>query len=146
MDRNLSIKDIEMRSDKLVEIPEGETRDYRVFEGEADKKISERVASASERGSVIRHVGSIDVASQSIDIKILEVPNNHIFALSPPTCECVRLFTHRYQPYPLVIQGPAAGVDCTSSALLAELLKLMSSKVGPRTGVLSRTGSSAHLS
>lgn len=146
MDRNLSIKDIEMRSDKLAEIPEGETRDYRVFEGEADKKISERVASASERGSVIRHVGSIDVASQSIDIKILEVPNNHIFALSPPTCECVRLFTHRYQPYPLVIQGPAAGVDCTSSALLAELLKLMSSKVGPRTGVLSRTGSSAHLS
>ena len=145
LDRNLSMSEIKARSDKLAEIPGGEIRDYKMFEGEPDRKISERVAAAAKRGCVLRHVASIDAATQSIDIKIVEVPNNHVFATTPPTCEIVRLFTHRYQPYPLVIQGPAAGADCTSSALLAEVLSLMSSKIGPKNGVLSRTGSSAYL-
>jgi bifunctional aspartokinase / homoserine dehydrogenase 1 len=146
LDRNLTRDEIQQRSEKVVDLPGGEILDHRLFEGPIDDVIRRRVADAASRGRVLRHTGSVDVPTQSVEIKIVEVPNNHVFAVTPPSCECVRFFTQRHQPYPLVIQGPAAGADCTSSALLAELLSLMRGKVGPRMGILSRSGSSAYLS
>ena len=143
LDRDLSTKDIQGRSDKLWE---NETDDYKFVSDDVDRHVALRVKAAADRGCVLRQISSVDMKTQSVDIKVLEVPNDHLFAVTPPTCGCVRLFTQRYQSYPLVIQGPAAGADCTSSALLAELLHLLSSKVGPKTGALSRTGSSAWLS
>jgi aspartokinase/homoserine dehydrogenase 1 len=146
LDRNVTKDEIQQSSEKVVDIPDGEILDLRVFEGAIDDMVRTRVAEAAARGCVLRHTGSVDVPTQAVEIKIVEVPNNHVFAVTPPSCECVRFFTQRHQPYPLVIQGPAAGADCTSSALLAELLSLMRTKVGPRMGVLSRSGSSAYLS
>ena len=110
-----------------------------------DTLMAERVAQAAARGCVPRHVSSIDVKSGEIEIKIVDVPNSHIFATTPPSNECVRFFTARHRRFPLIVQGPSAGVDSTASALLAELLHLMRTKVGPRSGTLSRTGSSAVL-
>jgi aspartokinase/homoserine dehydrogenase 1 len=127
---SLSLKDIMKKSDRL---------------GDVDETIRQRVKAAAEKGCVLRHVASVDVKSSSLDIKILEVPYHHVFAVTPPTSACVRFFTHRYQQYPLVVQGPAAGADCTSSALLAEVLSLMSNKIGSKSGSLGRTGSHACL-
>jgi aspartokinase/homoserine dehydrogenase 1 len=146
LDRNYSTAEIQKHSEKVVDLPEGQILDHGVFEGAIDDTVQARVTAAAERGCVLRHVCSVDVASQSIEIKIVEVPNTHVFATTPPSCECVRFFTHRHQPYPLVIQGPSAGADTTSSALLAELLSMMRGKVGPRMGILTRTNSSAYLS
>lgn len=147
LDRDVTHNEIKEESEKLVnKLPEGEILDHRIFEGAIDDSIRIRVAAATTRGCVLRHVGSVDVTTQSVKIKIMEVPNSHIFSITPPSCECVRFFTHRYQPYPLVIQGPSAGMDCTSSALLAELLSMMRSKVGTRTGILARSNSSAYMS
>jgi bifunctional aspartokinase / homoserine dehydrogenase 1 len=145
LDPNLTKDDIRRQSETLMDIPEGQVLDDGIFKGSIDEAIRARVAAASERGCVLRHVGSVDVASQLIGIKIVEVPNTHVFATTPPSCDCVRFFTHRHQPYPLVIQGPAAGADCTSSALLAEVLRMMKSKVGPRSGILTRSNSSTYL-
>ena len=47
---------------------------------------------------------------------------------------------------PYLSQGPAASEDSSASALLAELLHLMRSKVRPRSGELSWVGSTALLS
>jgi aspartokinase/homoserine dehydrogenase 1 len=146
LDRDVSYKEIQERSEKIVDLPDGPIVDHQIFEGVTDDIIRTRVEEATKRGCVLRHVGSIDVAMQSVEIKIMEVPITHVFAITPPSCECVRFFTHRYQPYPLVIQGPSAGMDCTSSALLAELLSMMRGKVGTRTGILARSNSSAYLS
>mmetsp|Transcript_34387 Transcript_34387/g.75280 ORF Transcript_34387/g.75280 Transcript_34387/m.75280 type:complete len:1017 (+) Transcript_34387:138-3188(+) len=110
-----------------------------------DQLMSERVSEAAAKGCVPRQISSIDVKTGAIEIKIIDVPNNHIFATTPPSNECVRFFTARHKRYPMIVQGPSAGVDSTASALLAELLHLMRSKVGPRSGTLSRTGSSAVL-
>ena len=110
-----------------------------------DSLMSKRVAQALEKGCVPRQISSIDVKTGRIEIKLIDVPANHVFATNPPSNECVRFFTERHRPFPLIIQGPSAGVDSTASALLAELLRLMQSKVGPRSGTLSRTGSSAVL-
>ena len=147
LDKNASFAEIQRNSAIIAESPtDVEVRDYRMFEGTIDEQINERVRIAREKGCVLRHIASIDVASQDIKIEIVEVPKNHDFARAPPASACVRLFTQRYQHYPLMIVGPAAGADCTSSALLAELLRLMSTKIGPTSGVLSRTNSGAHLS
>lgn len=147
LDRNVTRDEIQRTSERVAaDIPDGEILDHRFFEGAVDGVIGARVSAAAAKGRVLRHVCSVDVPTQSVEIRIVEVPNNHVFAVTPPSCECVRFFTQRYQPYPLVIQGPAAGADCTSSALLAELLSMMRTKVGPRTGMLSRSGSSAFLS
>eukprot|EP00980_Cylindrotheca_fusiformis_P000421 scaffold102_cov103-Cylindrotheca_fusiformis.AAC.3 len=115
---------------------------------EVDEQVRQKVQAAAERGCVLRHVGSLNVSQHSpeIEVRVMEVPFNHVFATAPPSCEMVRFFTSRFQPYPLVIGGPAAGADCTSSALLAEVISLMSTKLGPKSGTLSRTDSSAFLS
>ena len=110
-----------------------------------DTLMAERVAQAAARGCVPRQISSIDVKSGEIEIGIVDVPSSHIFATTPPSNECVRFFTARHRRFPLIVQGPSAGVDSTASALLAELLHLMRTKVGPRSGTLSRTGSSAIL-
>lgn len=131
----LSLADIQGNSDVVsTELTE-----------EADQRLAKRVDEARQRGCVLRHVGSVDVARQTIDLKLIEVPENHTFATAPPSCAVVRFFTSRYQPYPLVITGPAAGADCTSSALLAEALGLMNTKIGPKDGKLSRSESSAYM-
>jgi aspartokinase/homoserine dehydrogenase 1 len=111
-----------------------------------DAKIAQRVAEAAKKGCVPRHVASIDVAMGEMTVRIVDVPSNHIFATTPPSCAVVRFFTHRHKRYPLVVQGPAEGADSTASALLAELLHLMRSKIGPKGGALSRSQTSAFLS
>ena len=145
--QNLSHDKIRDQSETIVDLPEGgePITDHHAFEGSIDEQVQARVQAASEKGCVLRHVGSVDVKTGLLEIKIAEVPYNHVFATTPPTVECVRFFTHRFQHYPLVVQGPSAGMDCTSSALLAELLSMMRSKVGPKSGILSRSNSSAFL-
>lgn len=134
-DSKWSLSEIQSKSDVLsTEVNEA-----------ADEMLAKRVDEARQRGCVLRHVGSVDVARQTVDLKLIEVPENHTFATAPPSCSVVRFFTSRYQPYPLVIAGPAAGADCTSSALLAEALGLLNTKIGPKTGTLARTESSAYM-
>jgi homoserine dehydrogenase len=135
LDSNFSREDIQAKSEVLAH----------GLGDDVDEKLRLRVEAAAKRGCVLRHVGYLDVAQSSINVQIMEVPQNHVFATTPPSCEIVRFFTNRFQPYPLVIAGPAAGADCTSSALLAEVISLMSTKLGPKAGKLSRTGSSAFL-
>ena len=119
--------------------------DYRNITDDVDAQIKKRVDDAKSRGCVLRHVAHVDVKQSSVGIKLMEVPEHHVFAVNPPSCECVRFFTHRHMAYPLTIQGPAAGADSTASALLAELLQMMRGKSSPRSVALSRSGSSASL-
>jgi aspartokinase/homoserine dehydrogenase 1 len=153
VDNNISAASIQASSDKLLEFCLSDESgkdvgaiDYSaITSGSLDQQIKARVDAARDRGCVLRHIGSVNVKKRLIELKIVEVPDNHVFALTPPSCECVRFFTHRHRTYPLIIQGPSAGADSTASALLAELLNLMREKVGYRRVLLSKTGSSASL-
>jgi len=112
---------------------------------ELDQRIQERVDEAKSRGCVLRSIASIDVLKKEIDIKIVEVPDHHTFAVSPPGNSCVRFFTKRHMSYPLVIQGPSAGADSTASALLAELIQRTRGITSPRSLALRRESSGAFL-
>lgn len=137
IDRNTSTEVIQAACEKLVD----GIIDYASIPEEVDQKVQKKVVAARDKGCVLRHIASVDVAQEQIEIKLMEVPNTHVFAVTPPSCECVRFFTQRHLRYPLVIQGPSAGADSTASALLADFLGHMRSKVGVRTGALSRPNS-----
>jgi len=138
LDESQDVVSIQSHSESLI--PEGVTN-YDSFVKDLDKKMNDRVSEAASRGCVPRHVSSIDVKTGVISVKIIDVPYNHVFATTPPSCECVRFFTQRHQRYPLLVQGPCAGADSTASALLAELLNLMQGKVGVRSGAITKKSS-----
>lgn len=149
VEQNISLEMIQDSSEKLLQVCSSDGHipsDYRsLLSGAMDDQIKTRVDAARERGCVLRHICSVNVKERDLAINIVEIPDNHVFALTPPSCECVRFFTHRHRAYPLIVQGPSAGVDSTASALLAELLRLLREKMGPRRVVLSKAGSSATL-
>jgi len=143
LDKGYDVDKIKAQSDSLVVCDK--TERYSEIEDELDATMKERVAQAAAKGCVPRHTFSVDSQTKNIAIHIVDVPYNHIFATTAPSCECVRFFTKRHATYPLIVQGPSAGVDSTASALLAEVLNLMKNKVGPKSGVIGRTNSSPTL-
>ncbi|KAL7577555.1 hypothetical protein ACA910_015085 [Epithemia clementina (nom. ined.)] len=143
--KNLELADIQNSSEKVVESMLDSEVDYHNLSPTIDEEVKKRVDAARSRGCVLRHVASINVKERRVEIKLVEVPDHHAFAVNPPSCECVRFFTQRHMAYPLTIQGPSAGADSTASALLAELLQMMRSKSSPRSVALSHSGSSSML-
>jgi bifunctional aspartokinase / homoserine dehydrogenase 1 len=143
MAHDVEVEDIQRSSEKLLEVILHAEVDYHNLSADIDNQVQVRVDAARSRGCVLRHISSVDVKDKTVEVKLLEVPEHHIFAVTPPSCECVRFFTHRHRRYPLVVQGPSAGADSTASALLAELLYLMRGKATPRSVALSRTVSGA---
>lgn len=135
---NFELRDIVQRSRRVLE---GTPVDYNNLTADVDEMMRTKVESASLNGCVLRHIASVDVQERKFGIDVVEVPYEHLFAITPPSCECVRFFTDRHQTYPLVVQGPSAGADSTASALLAELLYLMRGKSSPQTVALSRSES-----
>ncbi len=142
LDEGYDVDKIKSQSTNLV-TDASET--YNEIESDLDAKMKERVTKAAQNGCVPRHVFSVDMKTREISINIVDVPCNHIFATTAPSCECVRFFTKRHATYPLIVQGPSAGADSTASALLAEVLNLMKNKVGAKSGVLGRTNSANNL-
>ena len=136
--------EIQKSSDKLLEtILKGQV-DYNNLSG-IDVQVKARVDAAKDRGCVLRHISCVNAKDKSVTVRLAEVPFNHIFAVTPPSCECVRFFTHSHSRVPIIVYGPSAGVESTSSALLAELLHLMRGKTTPHTLTLSRSGSGVVL-
>ena len=113
MDNDYDVKTIQKSSDNLIDCDEDsvgevlsviEGRDMKQILSQLDDKIGSQVAIATGEKCVLRHVFSIDVSTKSISISLLNVPESHIFAITPPSCECVRFFTERHKRYPLIIK------------------------------------------
>jgi aspartokinase/homoserine dehydrogenase 1 len=143
LERSTTSIDIQKGSDKLVDPT---SIDFKNISQKIDNEVHERVESARQKGCVLRQIASVDVIQDEVQMRLVEVPNSHVFAVTPPSCACMRFFTMRHRRYPLIIQGPSAGADSTASALLAEFLSHMRSKVGPQGGRLSRANSMTALS
>jgi bifunctional aspartokinase / homoserine dehydrogenase 1 len=137
--QNMEVFDIQKTSEKLLESILHKEVDYHSLSAEIDAEVKVRVDSARTKGCVVRHISSVDVRNNRVRVQIMDVPEHHIFAVTPPSCECVRFYTDRHRQYPLIIQGPSAGADSTASALLAELVHLMRGKSTPRSVALSRS-------
>lgn len=139
MDDHHATRTIQQSGDVLVDLDD--SADCLNLPPEIDQIVQARVAAANAKGCVLRNISSINVKEKRIAVNIVEVPDNHVFATTPPSCACIRFFTKRHRSYPLVITGPSAGADSTASALLAELLQRTRGMLRPRSSALGRTAS-----
>lgn len=93
---------------------------------EADDAMSALFEEAAERGEVLRYVGSIDRDGKA-SARLTSYPASHPFARIQMTDNIVLFSTRRYQPNPLVVQGPGAGPEVTAGGVFADLLRLATS-------------------
>lgn len=91
-----------------------------------DEAMQQLFVEARERGEVLRYVGSVDQNGKA-SARLRTYPTDHPFARIQMTDNIVLFRTRRYQPNPLVVQGPGAGPEVTAGGVFADLLRLASS-------------------
>jgi bifunctional aspartokinase / homoserine dehydrogenase 1 len=91
-----------------------------------DVAMGELFREAQRRGQVLRYVGSVDRNGKA-SAALRSYPDDHPFARIQMTDNIVLFRTRRYQPNPLVVQGPGAGPEVTAGGVFADLLRLASS-------------------
>ena len=75
-------------------------------------------------GDRISYAGMIN-ENGDIDVGLVKINDAHPFYHLAGTDNCLRFQTQRYNQYPLVIQGPGAGVDVTAAGVFADVLRLL---------------------
>ncbi|HUE97351.1 MAG TPA: bifunctional aspartate kinase/homoserine dehydrogenase I [Longimicrobiaceae bacterium] len=91
-----------------------------------DAAMAELFEQAKARHEVLRYVGSVD-RDGNASARLRPYPLDHPFARIQMTDNIVLFSTRRYQPNPLVVQGPGAGPEVTAGGVFADLLRLASS-------------------
>ena len=69
---------------------------------------------AAAEGKVLRYVGSIDVATEQVDVKIEKFESTHPIAALKGSDNIISFSTKRYGANPLIVQGSGAGADVTA--------------------------------
>lgn len=87
-----------------------------------DHLMEARRAEAEARGAVLRYVAAVDVSGATVRLRY--VPLGHPFAGVGGADAVVAFTTERYDPRPLVIQGPGAGPGVTAGGVFTDLLRL----------------------
>jgi aspartokinase/homoserine dehydrogenase 1 len=91
-----------------------------------DEAMDDLFREAAARGEVLRYVGSVDREGNA-SARLRAYPLDHPFARIQATDNIVLFSTRRYQPNPLVVQGPGAGPEVTAGGVFADLLRLATS-------------------
>ena len=92
---------------------------------EAGRALEERVASARERGGVLRYLAVVDPnAEQKLVVKPTVVDPMHPAYALRGSQALVAITTDRYPDYPLVVQGAGAGGAVTASGVLADIIRI----------------------
>ncbi|HEY4560101.1 MAG TPA: homoserine dehydrogenase [Lysobacter sp.] len=92
-----------------------------------DEAMRERFAAAYRRGERLRHVARLDVVGGRVSARVgLEslAPDDPLVA-GKGTDNRVAIRCDRYDPQPLLIQGPGAGAGVTAAALLDDVLAIV---------------------
>ncbi len=88
------------------------------------------VQAARAKHQCLRYVGTLDFSAGpgrgTASVALRSYPLDHPFARLGETDNIVAFSTARYQPQPLVVQGPGAGPEVTAAGVFADLLRLTS--------------------
>ncbi|MHC1692386.1 MAG: bifunctional aspartate kinase/homoserine dehydrogenase I [Sphaerochaetaceae bacterium] len=85
--------------------------------------IEQLFREAAAGNKKLRYVGRVD-SDGSCHVELASYPLEHPFARTDGTDNVVAFTTDRYNPRPLVIQGPGAGPAVTAGGVFADLLRL----------------------
>lgn len=91
---------------------------------ELDDAMLARYEAARNDGRFLRYVAALDATANRATVGLVGVEPSHPFANINLTDNVVRFVTSRYDPSPLVVQGPGAGPDVTAAAVFADLLRV----------------------
>nr|WP_243042248.1 homoserine dehydrogenase [Dyella sedimenti] len=124
--RPLSLEDVEVQSlvpPELAVLPREEALERLHL---LDAPMARQVAHAQTRGSVLRHVASLDAKGHA-SVRLAMLPLSHPFAHTRLTDNVVQFTTHRYRDNPMLVQGPGAGPEVTAAGVFADLLRIAES-------------------
>lgn len=85
-----------------------------------DSTYVSRVQKAASKGKVLRYVATITPHSAKIGLKEVE-KESALGALNGPA-NYFAFHSQRYQPVPLVISGPGAGIEVTAAGVFGDIL------------------------
>jgi homoserine dehydrogenase len=84
------------------------------------------VEKAASEGKVLRYVATITAQSAKISLKAVE-KESALGVLNGPG-NYFAFYSQRYQPIPLVISGPGAGIAVTAAGVFGDILELINHK------------------
>jgi homoserine dehydrogenase/aspartokinase/homoserine dehydrogenase 1 len=73
---------------------------------------------------VLRHIGELDVATGSLEVKLVKEKTNTAFGSLKNAEASFEIYTESHGQFPIVIQGAAAGTGVAARGILADLTKL----------------------
>lgn len=91
-----------------------------------DQQMEETKAEAERAGKVVRFVGSIDVAANSVKVGLETFDRSHPIAALKGSDNIISFYTERYGSNPLIIQGAGAGGEVTAMGVTSDLIKVVS--------------------
>lgn len=86
-----------------------------------DAALAEQSKASHARGEVLKFIARFENGIASVGLESL--PASHPLAQGAGTDNRVAIWTDRYHPQPLVIQGAGAGAEVTAAALLDDVLQ-----------------------
>lgn len=92
---------------------------------EHDDEFEKMKEEAAKEGSVLRYVGSIDVASKKVRVGLEKFKPEHPIAALKGSDNIINFYTKRYGDNPLIIQGAGAGGDVTAMGVTGDLIKVV---------------------
>jgi len=122
----IELEDVAVEGLVPVELQNLSVPDFLAALPDHDERMAALVRDAAGRGEVLRYVGAVDREGNA-SARLQAYPLDHPFARIQLTDNIVLFNTRRYQPNPLVVQGPGAGPEVTAGGVFADLLRLVSS-------------------
>ena len=101
-----------------------------------DDAFAQRLEEARGRDHVLRYLARIEPGAA--DVGLREIPITSSLGQLRGTDNMLVFTSDRYQERPLVITGPGAGVEVTTMAVLADVLRIAAERAGNITGGASR--------
>lgn len=89
-----------------------------------DQHFARLTKTLDKKGLVLRYVANI--SSERIRVQLMELPKHSVLGFCSHTDNVALIYTKNYSERPLVIQGGGAGVEVTATAVVSDILKLVS--------------------
>lgn len=94
--------------------------------GELDGQFLD-IKSKQSPGHVLRYVGELDVAKNTLEVKLVSEAKNSSIGQLKGADSVFEIYSDSYNEFPLVIRGAGAGKNVTARGLLCDIIKLSES-------------------
>jgi aspartokinase/homoserine dehydrogenase 1 len=127
---DLELENVRIESLVPESLRGGSVEDFLHALPEHDHSMMDVLNRARDRDQVIRYAGVVN-PKKGCAVQLKNYPRSHVFARTSGSDNIVAFKTQRYNPQPLIVQGPGAGPAVTAGGVFADLLRLASYLGGP---------------